>query len=324
MSTWSAERVNDLREAVGLSFSNLSEATGIPECTLIQYSRDIIRPSIDRLVVLADYFAVPCDYLIGRMTEEECREIRDNYSDCFMKLRKLPYEAYLVGRKTVGEIKGEYESPWPYNLLDAICDSPAMDEWKDIVNDDQMRGLWDSLESLKESEKESIIDYFLHGLTMKKIAEKRGITVERVRQIINHGVRVLRHPMNWKQISEGREGCRRHSYYEDKANDVEKKIAVYEERRQYLKSLVYEVKCQEMEEELKRKKSYPDIGIYEMDMTVRSTNALRRKGAKNLGDVVDLVARGEINKLHAIGKKSIEEILGKVFVLTGEDYSGLY
>ena len=67
MNTWSSKRFNELREAVGLSVPDMSEATGIPEGTLIQYARDKISPSIDRLVALADYFAVPCDYRLGHL-----------------------------------------------------------------------------------------------------------------------------------------------------------------------------------------------------------------------------------------------------------------
>lgn len=62
------ERLKKLREEhYGLSRKTLSELCGLPSGTIRKYERgEIENPSIESLELIADYFSVSVDYLIGR------------------------------------------------------------------------------------------------------------------------------------------------------------------------------------------------------------------------------------------------------------------
>ena len=61
-----------------------------------------------------------------------------------------------------------------------------------------------------------------------------------------------------------------------------------------------------------------------MDLSVRSYNCLKRRGLNTLGLVMDVARNGDLVHVRNLGRKSIEEVLNKIRVITGEDYSALY
>lgn len=60
------DRLKELREEQGLSQVQLAKATGISRTALSYYEAGLRVPSIDAAAVLADFFKVSVDYLIGR------------------------------------------------------------------------------------------------------------------------------------------------------------------------------------------------------------------------------------------------------------------
>lgn len=52
--------------------------------------------------------------------------------------------------------------------------------------------------------------------------------------------------------------------------------------------------------------------IEEMDLTVRSYNALKRSGVFTINDLIDVINDKKINKIHNLGRKSIIEIYSKL------------
>lgn len=60
------ERLKELLEIRGLKYNTLSQKTGIPVTTLSNYINRGSSPTITQLSILADFFNVSIDYLIGR------------------------------------------------------------------------------------------------------------------------------------------------------------------------------------------------------------------------------------------------------------------
>jgi transcriptional regulator with XRE-family HTH domain len=60
------QRVKELRKDLRLSQKELSEALHIAQTTISEWERDNKKPSIDTLEILADFFRVSTDYLLGR------------------------------------------------------------------------------------------------------------------------------------------------------------------------------------------------------------------------------------------------------------------
>ena len=68
-----AERFNALREAAGMSRSNLAYDLRVPYTQLHQWSSGKNCPSMHYLVKIADYFNVTLDYLVGRSDNRKRR-----------------------------------------------------------------------------------------------------------------------------------------------------------------------------------------------------------------------------------------------------------
>ena len=59
-------RIRDLREDKNMRQSDLAEATGIDQRTISNYETEKTYPDSQALILLADYFDVSIDYLVGR------------------------------------------------------------------------------------------------------------------------------------------------------------------------------------------------------------------------------------------------------------------
>ena len=57
-----------------------------------------------------------------------------------------------------------------------------------------------------------------------------------------------------------------------------------------------------------------DASIDELDFSVRATNCLHREGRVTVGDVIDVVASGEISHYRNVGRKTVSEIKSKLLI----------
>ncbi len=60
--------------------SDISKATGISNMTLSDWKNGKSTPKPDKLSLIADYFEVPIDFLMGRITEVECPRCGQKYN----------------------------------------------------------------------------------------------------------------------------------------------------------------------------------------------------------------------------------------------------
>lgn len=313
--------VNTLRyliDSTGMSVLKISVATNITYASLQNYCRGTVVPSADVLIKLADYFAVPLDYLVGRCSEEDAKEIAENYSARFMELRRAPYEAYLIGRTAKIGSDGIGESPWPYNLMDDVFGEP----WVDVLTDDQIAGISAAIAGLTEREKESLLLYYRDGMTLDAIAGEYGLTRERVRQIIGKAVRKLRAPHRKNLMMCGVKGAEERCYLTHYRNELDKESAALQ---------AYEKQLDEKKVQLcdaamgMRAPDMPPsscgMDLCEMDLSVRSYNVLRRAGCWTLDDVIKVVESGKMLNIRNMGRKSAEEIIDKIYRLTGKRYT---
>lgn len=59
-------RLRKLREQEGKSRIVLSQLCGLTDSAIRRYERGEIKPNVDSVVAIADYFHVSVDYLLGR------------------------------------------------------------------------------------------------------------------------------------------------------------------------------------------------------------------------------------------------------------------
>lgn len=69
------DRLKDLRKAKGISQVTLAERLGLSKSTIGAYETGDITPSLDALNLIADYFNVDMDYLLGK--EDQSRFFMD-------------------------------------------------------------------------------------------------------------------------------------------------------------------------------------------------------------------------------------------------------
>lgn len=62
------ERIKYLADNRKVSFNQIEEAVGLPKNTLYRWKS--IKPSIDKITLVADYFKVTTDYLLGRENKD--------------------------------------------------------------------------------------------------------------------------------------------------------------------------------------------------------------------------------------------------------------
>lgn len=72
------ERIKKLCESRGISVPMLEDNLGIPNNTIYQWKEGSKRqPSLDRLEMIADYFDVSTDYLLGRTDKKRYYDLTD-------------------------------------------------------------------------------------------------------------------------------------------------------------------------------------------------------------------------------------------------------
>lgn len=65
MKNISSNRIKSLREDRDLRQVDVAQRTGIDQRTLSNYETGKTKPDSDAIIILADFFGVSCDYLLG-------------------------------------------------------------------------------------------------------------------------------------------------------------------------------------------------------------------------------------------------------------------
>ena len=66
-----AQRVHELRKQHNLTLAELAEKVGISRSSANNWELETRSPSVEVLALLADYFEVSADYLMGRTDKRE-------------------------------------------------------------------------------------------------------------------------------------------------------------------------------------------------------------------------------------------------------------
>lgn len=328
MYSYNSSNLKALIRESGLTGLQIAEAAGVNPSTL-QNALNPKRqtPSIATLGALADYFAVPLDFIAGRCDEETAKSILADYSRHFMELRRAPFESYLKGKKpeacaTYGD--GECETPWPYNLLDAVFNKGVyMEElgFHTIVDQDYEDDIMKTLKTIEPREEACILRYFRDGKSTDQIAEENNLTRSRIYQILQQGLRKLRHPSRSKVLRYGSAVAAEMSEIAAKQDEL---------RIEAAKLATLSAKLQEEREALGVTEEEAEaldmlsLSVHDMNLSVRPHNCLTRAGLMTLERVVEYACEGKLSKIRHLGRHSLEEILNKIFELTGEDYHHLY
>lgn len=325
LETWDATRFKQLIQQTGVSYRELAKSCGISEASLVTYINGTNAPRMDNLMLIADYFAVPLDFLVGRMDRELADNLVANYKDCYMQIRRKDYECSVIARQQpnygLEHGRGSVEAPYPYSLLDAIIG----EFWDTLIEPDQEAAINYVISTFSEREQLLLDLYYKRGKTFDQCGKEVGVTRERVRQIIAKSLRRMRHPSRMNLIRYGLDGYehyvankKRRAQLEAEDRDLDELEQELIARRLYLESAL---ECVSPVDEDKRKHS--GIDIDEMNFSVRTFNCLRRANICTLNDLVQKASTDGyegFTKVRNLGRKSIDEIYGKLEEYTGRGF----
>ena len=321
------ERLKGLREMHGLNMADLIRITSYNRNTLEKYEsgEGIKYASLNIVADLADFYGVSLDYILGRCELDEKYELK------IEELYEKSYEKYLrINKRTEGDLssiilksKGwSVASPgYPYSLIDAINKGLEETNTGPIevpLSDFQKEELEKIIDNeLTKREADCIRLYFKDELTLDQTGKKFGVTMERIRQILARALRKLRHPARVKLIKYGYEDAIKLKEDYKKAMEVRAKLIADISEANRKNETLRETGELDPEEAVEVKSK--EINLMEMDLSVRSFNCLARAlrskgGCKDIfvDDVKDLVMSGKICEVRNLGRRSTEEIIGKL------------
>ena len=246
---------------------------------------------------------------------------------------EIPVAALIYDEYPYPEKLPETESPYPYNLYEAITERP----YYGIIRDECME---QAVSTLTERAQDVIHMYYRDLLSQSKIGEKFGISGNRISQLRTRALRMLRHPSRMKMIKG------KYATFEEVDEYAKSKLTKLEEQEEKLKIQTEELKKQssqiiaeqiELENIIKcirrNGRSLEDcaeqleglalhnivikngmsdtLPIEELDFSARAYNCLKRAGIKTVGDIVATGIEG-LMKVRNFGKLSYDEVIDKM------------
>ena len=306
---WNPARLALLMEESNVTVKSMCDAMGITYKSINDYLHGRARPNLQNLIKMADFFAVPLDYLMGRCSEKDIQAVVENFRPNFESLQHASYEMYLTIKAKYGIFYAPadgYLSPWPYNLVENIFQEPC----QEVLTEDQIEGLNMALASLYGNEKDILCMLYKESKTLDQVGCLYGVGRERIRQIAAKAVRKLRHPSRSNMI---KMGC-----------------TLYQ-KNSYITKLQLQLDCAERAVLLAQQDwidSHPDesldVPLEHLGLSVRIYNALKRAGVNTLSNVIDLLNKETaLCGIRNLGMKSAMELCETVNALTGMQFKVL-
>lgn len=235
----------------------------------------------------------PNIYLNGKSYYVSCSINNTHYHKSFKTLPEAEEYLHNLQFFNIREVLN-----YPDNLIDLFFSDDA-DVDITYIEEHFDKNFTELLLTLSPRESECIRLYFKEGYTLESIAKQKGVTRERVRQIIAKGLRRLKHPSRIKYLRYGKElyelqnsVLKMKEALENKINIIAKRIAM---------PSLYSVQVQAVE----------FIPIDVLELSVRSYNCLRRAGINTMGDLL-LLSEDKLRTIRNLGNKSLREILMKL------------
>lgn len=230
-------------------------------------------------------------------TEKEALDYNEKCKE-FIQKQRLQYA--IDNNELVKEVL-EY----PENLLKVLDITPENTKTFYNVVLRQFESNFDKVSIiLSEREKRVLNARFKEFKTLEKIGAELDVTRERVRQIELRAIKKLKNQKEQFLQDENIYQLVRQQEYENIVKQL-----TYEAALEVIKN--YELAHKEQAETIKKEK-YKDESIENLDLSVRSYNALMRANLTTIGKVKDAIDDGKLFRVRNLGRKSYNEIQSRV------------
>jgi len=181
---------------------------------------------------------------------------------------------------------------YPYNVIYDIYQD------KDFVYEVYIPAFLETIEDMPSRYRLVIEMRYRDKMTYKAIGERFGVTGSRIGQIREKALRKLRHPSRSRGYILGK----------DPINRLENLLTAYKEATAENESLKKIIK---FKNQSGLTPASFDVTIEELELSVRTFNALKRANIKTLADLMQL-SGDDLRKLRGMGRKSFDELNDKV------------
>lgn len=199
---------------------------------------------------------------------------------------------------------------YPYNLVEDVL----QEECQDILDQDRIDGIETAVNTLSERERCVFELRYRRELTLREAGVLLNVGSERVRQIQAKALRKLRTPSRIRLIKYGRT-------FVETENEVKKLQAEVNALKVQLLNEKFRLINNGLTEEEVKQADMLAASIYELNLSVRSTNCLHRSNIKTLGDLIDFCEKYRaydpygtfgLCRIRNMGQKSCAEIIQKL------------
>lgn len=197
---WDSTNLQKLIDESGTTVAMVAKQCGFTFHQLQKYLREETCPSVIALCKLADVFAVPLDYLVGRCSEKEAETFFKTWKGSYGDLQRIRYEDLLLQRIEGFEIPQGYDLPWPYNLYEKIFSKPC----DHVLSLDELDGIEYVLDDIPDNLEQILRMHYQDYIPCAGIGRKLKFHRETIRAKISDAIRLIRQPALIGYIQDGK------------------------------------------------------------------------------------------------------------------------
>ena len=328
---WNYLLLQSLMDESGLTGQDVANAVDVSLPLVCAWLHGRAVPTRKSFVALADLFGVSLDYIMGRMSDEEARQVQMDYKGYFTQRLDAAWNTYLAERRRgkTPKVPAGVVPPWPLNLLEA-CNVDIADVPREIA-------LEAALKRLPKRSEQMLLAYYKDGRTLEETGVSTGLSTERARQVITKAVQQLRSPELKDILLTGYDP--REDYLvkrKQRQDEWEKRLDTVEaslrEREEGLMEMQAEIVRMEQTITMNAQKCGMEIrftkppleaedmteSVMDLALSDRARNALLRANIATVGDIVRMRASGLL-RVRYMGQLTVSEIRDAVLKKTGFD-----
>ena len=211
-----------LIENEGMSLGKFCRKLGVSRSIVAKYIDDNIGIN-NTLKVLADYFNVSFDEILGRNINISPEDFINEYNLRRINQKRAQYEAETFSNTPKEKSDTtDTKTPWPYNLLEIVLGEPILRP----VTDSRSNDILGVLDSLSKSERACILGLYQLGKSRKELARELGVRAERIHLYRKNALAKLKKPPLLDVLRFGKEIAEKNSVMGKKKAELEAKISI--------------------------------------------------------------------------------------------------
>lgn len=304
--------LKQLIDATHIPQKEIATKVGIRQQRFSNICLGYVKPTMEEIIKMANYFIVPVDLLLNRCNVQQVDELITHYELNFMELRKRAYDNYVFKKKhDYTALIDKIESPYPYNMLEAMLQRNV----DFMLTSEDLKGIERAMDSINPRHKRILLMYFKHNITLHEISESEDVSSTRIHQLIKNGLKSIKESDALKDtylathMTNGFYTLKDvDAYFDKKEEELEMKKQALEVKMKIASDHIIVIEKEPTPEPTLKLIDVDDIQT--LKLSVRTYNALKRSGITTIHEVIDALDN-DVNKLKSIpyfGKKCMLEL----------------